>query len=70
MEKRVSAIDYHLSLPKTMRIHPVFHVSILEPAPANSRPHRYEIEVYDEEFEPEEILEKENRNGEIHYLEK
>ena len=33
IEKVLSPINYRLSLPKTMNIHPVFHISLLELAP-------------------------------------
>jgi hypothetical protein len=31
VEKKVSATAYRLSLPQTLRVHPVFHVSLLSP---------------------------------------
>jgi hypothetical protein len=68
VEETISTTNYRLSLPKTMKIHPVFHISLLEPAPANAKPHKYDIEVYDEEFEPEKLLARELRKGEVHYL--
>jgi len=33
IEKVLGPVNYRLSLPKTMNIHPVFHISLLEPAP-------------------------------------
>jgi hypothetical protein len=63
-----SETNYELSLPETMHIHPVFHISLLEKAPANAPDQDHPIEVYEEEFEPEEILKKEVRNGRTFYL--
>jgi transposase InsO family protein len=63
-----SETNYELSLPETMHIHPVFHISLLEKAPANAPDQDHPIEVYDEEFEPEKILKKEVRNGQTFYL--
>jgi hypothetical protein len=31
-------LNYELALPKTMNIHPVFHISLLEPAPPGAPP--------------------------------
>ena len=40
MKKRIGLQDYELELPWTMRIHPVFHVSQLEPHPPDELPDR------------------------------
>jgi transposase InsO family protein len=66
--KKKSDTNYELSLPDTMHIHPVFHISLLEKAPANAPDQDHPIEVYEEEFEPEKILKKEVRNGQTFYL--
>jgi hypothetical protein len=69
-----SQLAYKLELPTSMRIHPVFHVSLLEPYRANTIPGRVQpppppIEVEEgEEFEVEEILDSRIRNGKLHYL--
>jgi hypothetical protein len=69
-----SQLAYKLELPTSMRIHPVFHVSLLEPYRTNTIPGRVQpppppIEVEgEEEFEVEEILDSRIRNGKLHYL--
>jgi hypothetical protein len=67
----ISKTNYRLSLPKTMRIHPVFHISLLEPAHPNAEG-QDQIEVIpenEEEYEVEQILDtRKLKNGKIEYL--
>ena len=69
--RNIKNTSYELELPDTMkRKHPVFHVSLLEPAhpetPNTTIPEGY-IEP-DEEYEVENILDKQLIDGEPHYL--
>jgi len=59
IRKQISSVNYELDLPTGMQIHPVFHVSLLEPAspetPLQVKPTL--IEPGDQgEYEPEQIL--------------
>ena len=45
IRKKLGPVTFKLILPKEMRIHPVFHKSLLEPAPENAlRPGPIEID--------------------------
>ena len=65
---------YRLKLPPSMQIHPVFHVSMLEPHVANTFPGRDvpppppELVDNYEEFEVHKILDSRIRRGRIQYL--
>lgn len=70
IEERISENNYRLSLPSAMKMkHPIFHVSLLEPAGDTIVVNpRMDIEVYEEDYEVEKILDKKRINGETKYL--
>ena len=58
ISKQTSPVNYELELPRDAKVHPVFHISKLEPADPETpvqTEFRYKIEENDE-FEVEEIL--------------
>lgn len=73
---RISAkkgpVNYKLDLPEGMKMHPVFHVSLLEPAPPDAalqtRPTPMAPESSEPEYEVEAIIEQRIRNGRNEYL--
>jgi hypothetical protein len=68
IEKKISDTNYKLSLPKGMKIHPVFHISLLEPAPKDARL-QTDVETEDNnEYEVEQILNKRTRGTKTEYL--
>jgi len=76
VEAAVSSHAYRLTLPDTMKVHPVFHVSLLEPVsndplPGQSNPPPPPVIVDgEEEFEVEEVLDSRlfGRNRRLQYL--
>ena len=72
--KKVSEVSFKLKLPKNITIHPVVHVSSLEPYYEDNKFKRKQsspppIIVNDnEEYELEEILDQRKHYGKIQYL--
>ena len=69
LEKRSTTVC-KLDLPKSMRIHPVFHISLLEPAPKNAQPGPVEIEEETQipRYEVDKIMSDKLIQGQRHYL--
>ena len=64
VEERTGPVNYQLRLPKSMKcLHPVFHTSLLEPAPQNTQPAE-DIEIEsDNKYEVEQILDNKQIRG-------
>ena len=67
IEEKISKVNFRLKLLKTIRIHPVFHISLLEPAPQNARTQE-EITLEDETYEVEKIVAERQTEGGTLYL--
>ena len=69
IEKQTGPVNYQLRLPESMKhLHPVFHISLLEPAPQNAQiTENVKIEE-DDEYEVEKILKHKRINGRPFYL--
>ncbi|HEX8609391.1 MAG TPA: reverse transcriptase domain-containing protein [Pedobacter sp.] len=71
--ERVGTHAYKLKLPPSMEIHPVFHVSLLEPANSNPLKGQYQppppptIVNNEKEYEVEEIFDSRSRNHTLQY---
>ena len=69
ISEKLSDTNYKLSLPQKMRIHPVFHISLLEPAPQNARlDTTTKLEDTPPEYEVEQILDSRQGKNRTEYL--
>ena len=77
IKDKINDVTFRLQLPESSKIHNVFHISLLEPAPKNVRRNEQavqpRIENYDdacddELYDLEDILDSQRIDGELHYL--
>ncbi|MBW0570223.1 hypothetical protein O181_109938 [Austropuccinia psidii MF-1] len=73
--KKVSTHSYHLKLPSQWKsIHPVFHISLLEPVKISKIPNRHQeppppiIIEEEKEWEVSQILDSKIKRGKLWYL--
>src|SRR5579871_4577319 len=67
VKRKISEVNYELDLPKSMKIHPVFHVALLEPAP-ESAPLDRSTATEDKEYQVEKVLDYQTIRGKPYYL--
>ncbi|RFU29059.1 hypothetical protein B7463_g7277, partial [Scytalidium lignicola] len=68
IEEVYGPLTYKLKLPTTVKIHPVFHVSLLEPAPENAQTPMLEEVDPEREYEVEKIISHRMHYGKLQYL--
>ena len=74
IQKQINPVAYRLELPLFIKVHPVFHVSLLEPYKESAIPGRIQqplpcIEVENHiEYEVEKILDSRRRWGQLEYF--
>ena len=67
--EKVSNVNYRLELPQTMKVHPVFHVSLLEPASDITRlDTTIKAVTEDNEYEVERVLDQRRGLRTVEYL--
>jgi Chromo (CHRromatin Organisation MOdifier) domain len=70
IQKILGPLTYELELPQSMRIHPVFHISLLEPAPRGAKQTQIQLSDENQEdvYKVEKVLDDQEINGKTYYL--
>lgn len=71
IQKKLGPVTFRLKLPRTMRIHPVFHIGLLEPTdnpPKEQEPVEIDEETQEPLWEVEDILDHRQRGNTTKYL--
>jgi Chromo (CHRromatin Organisation MOdifier) domain len=71
ISKVIGLVNYKLLLPTSMKVHPVFHISLLEPAPKGTPDTPVtttEVDNPNEEYDVEEVLDSRYIRRKLHYL--
>src|SRR5208337_1487831 len=69
IRRRISDSNYELILPPEVRLYPIFHISLLEPAPKNTRlSTTEEVDSESKEYEVKRILDSRKQGRNVEYL--
>ena len=70
IKKKLGPVTFRLIMPKRMRIHLIFHISLLEPiiTNANLKPIELDQGIQELFYKMEEIIDYQIRNDKPHYL--
>ncbi|KAJ2891394.1 hypothetical protein MKZ38_000508 [Zalerion maritima] len=68
VKRKISDTNYELSLPRSMQIHPIFHILLLEPAPSRAQLDKTTELENEEEYEVEKILAHRGEGPQTEYL--
>ena len=74
IQEQINPVAYRLELPASMKIHPIFHVSLLEVYKGSTISRRLQplplvVEIDNHnEYEVEEVLDLRRRRGKLQYL--